>query len=161
MNKDFAMFKPGQSGNPRGRPKGSPNKRSLATIAKLEALGVDPIAEMAKIATDPSVDIKTRASMFRELAAYAAPKRKAVAAGTSEPLNVTLALMQAAPVPNQHRPPGGHQGSVGAGLGVSDEQGSLNPPAAVLGAPGPAPASSSRLLGDSRCSPTHTRTSSP
>ncbi len=103
------MFQPGQPGNPRGRPKGSPNKRSLATIRRLEALGVDPIAEMVKIATDPSVDIKTRASMFRELAQYSAPKRKAVAAGTSVPLG-------AAP-----SPPRQGAARVGLGAGVHEE----------------------------------------
>ncbi len=59
-----------------GRPKGSPNVRTVEVQAKLEELGCDPIEGMAKIAMDESNSIELRASMFKELAMYIAPKRK-------------------------------------------------------------------------------------
>ncbi len=59
-------FKAGQSGNPNGRPKGSKNKQTLAVTDRLEALGCDPIAGMARIAMDESADLSIRAQMFEE-----------------------------------------------------------------------------------------------
>ncbi|MGH8502633.1 MAG: hypothetical protein ACREVE_09200 [Gammaproteobacteria bacterium] len=44
----------------------------------LEALGCDPIAGMAHIAMDKTVDLSIRAQMFKELAQYVAPKRRAL-----------------------------------------------------------------------------------
>ncbi len=70
-------FKIGQSGNPNGRPKGSKNKHTLAVIDRLEVLGCDPIEGMAKIAMDEGADPSLRAQMYKELAQYIAPKRKA------------------------------------------------------------------------------------
>ena len=45
---------------------------------RLEALGYDPIEGMAMISMDESVDPSLRAQMFKKLARYIAPKRKAV-----------------------------------------------------------------------------------
>jgi hypothetical protein len=61
-----------------GRQKGTPNKRTLAVADKLEKLGCDPIKGMATIAMDENQPMQLRASMYRELAQYIAPKRKAV-----------------------------------------------------------------------------------
>ncbi|MGH8503840.1 MAG: hypothetical protein ACREVE_15520 [Gammaproteobacteria bacterium] len=44
----------------------------------LEALGCDPIAGMAHIAMDKTVDLSIRAQMYKELAQYVAPKRKSL-----------------------------------------------------------------------------------
>ena len=71
-------FKAGESGNPSGRPKGSRNKQTLAVIDRREALGCDPIEGMARIAMDERADLSIRAQMYKELAQYTAPKRKAV-----------------------------------------------------------------------------------
>jgi hypothetical protein len=71
-------FKAGQSGNPNGRPKGSKNKQTLAVTDRLEALGCDPIEGMAQIAMDERAELSIRAQMYKELAQYVAPKRKAV-----------------------------------------------------------------------------------
>ena len=61
-----------------GRTKGTPNKRTFAVAETLEALGCDPIQGMARIAMDESQPMQLRATMFRELAQYVAPKRKAI-----------------------------------------------------------------------------------
>jgi hypothetical protein len=81
-------FKAGQSGNCNGRPKGSRNKQTLAVTDRLEALGCDPIEGMAKIAMDESADLSLRAQMFKELAQYTAPKRKAVEMKTEGELSL-------------------------------------------------------------------------
>src|SRR3712207_6142391 len=59
-----------------GRQVGTPNKQTKAVAERLEALGCDPIEGMARIAMDESQPIALRASMYRELAQYVAPKRK-------------------------------------------------------------------------------------
>ena len=81
-------FKAGQSGNPNGRPKGSRNKQTLAVTDRLEALGCDPIEGMAMIAMDEKAELTLRAQMFKELAQYIAPKRKAVEMKTEGELSL-------------------------------------------------------------------------
>jgi hypothetical protein len=61
-----------------GRSRGTPNKRTQAVSEILEALSCDPIESMAKIAMDETVELSIRAQMYKELAQYVAPKRKAV-----------------------------------------------------------------------------------
>jgi len=61
-----------------GRTKGTPNKKTLDVIERLEELGCDPIEGMAKIAMDDAVPIEVRARMYSERAGCVAPKRKAV-----------------------------------------------------------------------------------
>jgi hypothetical protein len=53
-------------------------------------MGCDPIAGMAEIAMDEKQDIALRAQMYRELATYIVPKRKAIE--MSGPDNSTLTL---------------------------------------------------------------------
>jgi hypothetical protein len=62
----------------KGRRAGIPNKRTQAVADLLADLGCDPIAGMAHIALDQLNPIELRARMFAELAAYVAPKRRAV-----------------------------------------------------------------------------------
>ena len=45
---------------------------------RLEALGCGLIGGMARIAMDESADLSLRGQMYKELAQYIAPKRKAV-----------------------------------------------------------------------------------
>ncbi len=58
-----------------GRRKGTP---TIAVVDRLEALGCDPIEGMARIAMDENAELILRAQMYKELAQYVAPKRKAV-----------------------------------------------------------------------------------
>jgi hypothetical protein len=67
-----------------GRKVGTPNKRSLAIEEKLAALGCDPIVGMARIAMDHANPVEVRAAMFRELAQYVAPKRRAIEVSSAE-----------------------------------------------------------------------------
>jgi hypothetical protein len=71
-------FRKGESGNPQGRPKGSQSKQTKAVAERLEALGCDPIEGMARLAMDETVESSIRAQMYKELAQYVAPKRKAI-----------------------------------------------------------------------------------
>lgn len=69
-----------------GAPKGSqrrlgkPNKRSVEIADKLAALGCDPITGMAEIAEEARAtgDLTLAGQMYKELAQYIAPKRKAI-----------------------------------------------------------------------------------
>jgi hypothetical protein len=61
-----------------GRKRGTSNKRTLDVIERLEALGVDPIEGMSRLAMDPSNPPELRGRMYAELAQYLYPKRKAV-----------------------------------------------------------------------------------
>lgn len=61
-----------------GRTTGTPNKRTLDVIERLNQLGCDPIEGMAKIALDPQTPVELRARMFSDLAQYVAPKRRAI-----------------------------------------------------------------------------------
>jgi len=76
-----------------GRAKGAPNRRTQRIMEKLEALGCDPIAGLAHIAMNKkqklgvrkNVAVELRAQMYKELAQYVAPKRKAAEIETQEP----------------------------------------------------------------------------
>ncbi len=81
---------PGNKG--KGRPRGSPNKRSLVgpgvlaacaeRLRKLKKLATDdscdPLENMLIIALDPGTPLEVRCSMWKELAQYCYPKRRAI-----------------------------------------------------------------------------------
>jgi hypothetical protein len=61
-----------------GRRAGQPNRRTQELVARLEALGVDPVVGLAQIANDPSASIDLRARVLIDLMQYVFPKRKAL-----------------------------------------------------------------------------------
>lgn len=61
-----------------GRRVGTPNKRTAEVLARLTALGCDPIEGMAHLAMDKSNSPELRGRMFAELSGYCYPKRRAV-----------------------------------------------------------------------------------
>lgn len=63
-----------------GRSKGTPNKRTQDVIERLKELDCDPIQGMAIIAKRAmdEDDLQLAGQMYKELAQYVAPKRKAV-----------------------------------------------------------------------------------
>ena len=80
-----------------GRTAGTPNKRTLDVIERLDEFGCDPIEGMAKIALDPQTPIELRARMFSDLAQYVAPKRRAVEHSPSDGTgNLTISWLPAA-----------------------------------------------------------------
>ena len=79
-----------------GRVAGTPNRRTVEVMDRLEALGCDPIEGMARIAMDTTVPVEVRARMFAELAGYVAPKRKAVEHTGSSGFQIVLSPTEAA-----------------------------------------------------------------
>jgi hypothetical protein len=71
------MFKPGMSGNPKGRPAGSKNEKRYEVRKILEEHGCDPFAELAKLAMNARSE-KVRCEAAAELAQYIAPKLKSI-----------------------------------------------------------------------------------
>jgi len=63
-----------------GRKKGTPNKRTIDVIERLNELDCDPIAGMAEIAklAMSEQNLTLAGYMYKELAQYMAPKRKAM-----------------------------------------------------------------------------------
>jgi hypothetical protein len=62
-------WKPGQSGNPAGRP-----RRGLDAVQRLESLGVDPLAEVITLARDPELPKVARLKAWLTLCEYAYPR---------------------------------------------------------------------------------------
>ncbi len=63
-----------------GRVKGTPNKKTQDVIDQLKSLKCDPIIGMAKIAKQAfnEGELALAGNMYKELAQYVAPKRKAI-----------------------------------------------------------------------------------
>jgi hypothetical protein len=65
-------WKPGQSGNPAGKPKKP--RRSFDAVRRLEALGVDPLEEVVSLAQDPALPKPLRLKAWLTLCEYTYPK---------------------------------------------------------------------------------------
>lgn len=72
-----------------GRPKGSPNKRTIALMDQLDELGLDPVAELKECyeelqsivcyeASDKIENVNAKVRILSELMSYIYPKRKAI-----------------------------------------------------------------------------------
>ncbi len=75
-----------------GRMRGTPNRRTLEVIERLDLLGCDPLEGMARIAMDAANPIELRGRMFAELASYVYPKRRAVEVKGDEGPQITFHL---------------------------------------------------------------------
>src|SRR5919108_3350886 len=84
------LWKPGQSGNPAGNPRKP--RRSFDAVRRLEALGVDPLAEVVALAQDTALPKTIRLKAWMALMDYAYPKLAPVA--PSEPVSTTLEELQ-------------------------------------------------------------------
>jgi hypothetical protein len=67
-------FKAGASGNPRGRPRGSRNKRTRAVIEAAEAAGELPLEYMLKVMRDANAKLARRDDMAKAAAPYLHPR---------------------------------------------------------------------------------------
>ena len=80
---------------PRGRIGGriidQPNRGAAEVEEKLASLSCDPIAGMAKLAMDESLDPGLRGQMYKELAQYVAAKRKAFEVSSQNETRLTIA----------------------------------------------------------------------
>lgn len=82
--KEVSIPKPKGSPKTGGRQAGTSNKRTYSAIKTLEELKLDPLAELSKMALEPSLDFNLRANILKELCHYAYPKHKAVSLDESE-----------------------------------------------------------------------------
>ena len=62
-----------------GRQKGTPNKRTVELLSKLEELDYDPLEKLIIIANDDKTSTELKTKINLELLSYIYPKRKAVA----------------------------------------------------------------------------------
>jgi len=79
-----------------GRVKGTPNKKTQDVIDRLKELKCDPIEGMAKIADTAykDGDLPLAGQMYKELAQYVAPKRKAVEISSDSENPLTISLIE-------------------------------------------------------------------
>jgi hypothetical protein len=84
------LWRPGESGNPSGR-KPKP-RRSLNAVQRLEALGVDPLAEVVALAQDPALPKPLRLKAWLTLCEFAYPKLAPIV--PSETVSARLAELQ-------------------------------------------------------------------
>ena len=63
-------FLPGTSGNPRGRPRGSRNKRTRALLESVTASGETPLDYMLRVMRDPNAPAKRRDEMAKAAAPF-------------------------------------------------------------------------------------------
>jgi hypothetical protein len=61
-----------------GRKKGTPNRKTFDAVEVINRLGVDPIAEMIKLAKAKNTSPELKGRMWSEVASYIYPKRKAL-----------------------------------------------------------------------------------
>lgn len=69
------MFQPGHR-KAGGRKKGTPNKRTVDAVGRLQELNCDPLAFLANTMNDPGQDMPFRLMAAKELCGYMYPKRK-------------------------------------------------------------------------------------
>jgi hypothetical protein len=63
-------FRPGLSGNPRGRPKGSRNRRTQALLEAAQVGGELPLDYMLRVMRDPKAPAKRRDEMAKAAAPF-------------------------------------------------------------------------------------------
>jgi hypothetical protein len=109
-----AMTTTGNGGRPVGLPKtggrkkGTPNRATLTLKEKLDAMGCDPLIELARMGLDEKNPLELRRRCFSDIAAYLHPKRKPVDMLSDEPtvINVNTDLDPGSPDGGDQLKPG-------------------------------------------------------
>jgi Family of unknown function (DUF5681) len=83
-------FQPGQSGNVRGRPKGSKNKTTRDLIEATQAAGETPLDYMLRVMRDPNAPAEPRDLMARSAAPFLHPRRVPEHADVNTPIVVMI-----------------------------------------------------------------------
>ena len=73
-----------------GRTKGTPNRCTVALKEKLDAIGCDPMIELARIGMNEKNPTALRVQCFSEIAQYVYPKRKPVDYSNDQPMVTTV-----------------------------------------------------------------------
>jgi hypothetical protein len=102
-----------------GRQKGTPNRATLTLNEKLDALGCDPLIELAKLGMNEKISIEIRMRCLSEIASYVYPKRKPVDASDHERpvINVSTNLENSDDPGNERDQPQSET-QVAAGTGI-------------------------------------------
>lgn len=87
MSKNSGQFKPGVRPAGAGRPKGTPNRRTLALQNQLEELGVDPVQQLAII-------LEEQMKIFRSASKGKRTNREMALSALSDAEKTTSNLMQ-------------------------------------------------------------------
>ena len=85
-------FLPGVSGNPRGRPKGSRNKRTKVLLEAAAAEGEMPIDYMLRIMRDPNAKATRRDEMAKAAAPYLHPRLSAAVVEQDAPSQIVFEI---------------------------------------------------------------------
>ena len=78
MGREATQFKPGKSGNPRGRPRGSANMRSLELATRIEGEGLTPVEYLVSVYRNKRVSKSLRIAAARAAAPYVHSKLCAI-----------------------------------------------------------------------------------
>jgi hypothetical protein len=73
-----------------GRKKGTPNRATLTLIEKLDAMGCDPLLELAKIGMSDKNPMEIRVRCLSEIALYVYPRRKPVDVSPDQPVVINV-----------------------------------------------------------------------
>lgn len=83
-----------RTGNPKGRPKGSPNKASVARQAEVEATGLTPLAFMLSLLRDEGRSDAERFEAAKHAAPYVHPKLSSVQAAVEANVNAKVSAVE-------------------------------------------------------------------
>lgn len=79
-----------RTGQPRGRPKGAPNKATAAKVAEIEASGLTPLDYLLSVMRSPDSDEARRVDAAKAAAPYVHPRLSNVEANVNGKIGLTV-----------------------------------------------------------------------